>query len=125
MLKTGSSLGRELLEQRVWSRAHADGVDVAREHERGVPDRLAARELHLVGTQDHRMAAELDDAGLERHPRARRGLLEDERDDAVAQGVGGARRRLELGGAIEQREQLVGAQLGAGEEVARQGREDT
>jgi len=46
-------------------------------------------------------------------------------DDAVAQGVGGARRRLELGGAIEQREQLVGAQLGAGEEVARQGREDT
>ena len=119
------ALGGELLEQRVGPGAHADGVDVAREHERGVPDRLAARELHLVGAQDHRVAAELDDAGLEGHARARRGLLEDERDDAVAQRVGRARRGLELGGAVEQRAQLVGAQLGAGEEVARQGGEDT
>ena len=57
---------------------------MAREHERGVADRLAARELHLVGAQDDRVAAELDDAGLERQPRARRGLLEEQRDAPAA-----------------------------------------
>ena len=116
------ALGRQLLEQRVRARAHADGVDVAREHERRVPDRLAARELHLVGAQDHRVPAELDDPRLEGDARARRRLLEDERDDAVAQRVRRARRGLQLGGAVQQRPQLVGAQLGAGEEVARQAR---
>jgi hypothetical protein len=52
------------------------------------------------------VAAELDDAGLERHARARRRLLEDQRDvrpssAREARGAPSARR------AVEQREQLV------------------
>ena len=73
-------VGGELLEHRVRAGPHADRADVAGEHERGVAQRLAARELEVVGAQDHRMAPELDDAGLEGHPRPRRGLLEDQRD---------------------------------------------
>jgi hypothetical protein len=119
------ALGRQLLQQRVGARAHADGVDVTGEHARGVAGRFAARDLHLVGAQDHRVAAELHDPRLEGHARARRRLLEDQRDDTVAQRIGRARRGLQLGGAVEQRPQLVGGQFGAGEEVARQGREDT
>ena len=42
------------------------------------------------------MAAELEDAGLERQPRARRGLLEDQRDGAALERARGERRRLEL-----------------------------
>ena len=51
-----------------------------REDERGVAQRLAARDLQLARAQHDRVAAELEDAGLERQPRARRRLLEDERD---------------------------------------------
>ena len=44
-----------------------------------------AGQLHLVGAQDHRLAAELDDADLKGQARARRGLLEDERHAAARQ----------------------------------------
>jgi hypothetical protein len=71
------------------------------------------------------VAAELDDARFEGDAGARRGLLEDERDHAVLQRARGARRRLQVGGALQQGFELIGAELGAGEEVARQGREDT
>ncbi len=59
-----------------------DRGDVPGEHERRVAQRLAARELELVGAQHHGVAAQLVDPHLERHARARRGLLEDQRDAA-------------------------------------------
>ncbi len=93
-------------------------ADMAREHERGVAQRLAARELQLVGAQHHRMAAELVDAHLEGDARPRRGLLEDQRDAAPGERPRGERRGLQLERAVEQRVQLGGAQLRAGEEVA-------
>ena len=64
------------------------------------------------------MPAELDGARLKRGPRARRRRLEDERDRAPAQRIGAQRGRLELLGTIEQADELVTAQLLAGEEVA-------
>ena len=103
---------------RVGARAHADGRDVAREHERGVAQRLAARELQLVGAQHDRVAAELVDADLERQPRARRGLLEDQRDAAPGERLRGERRALQLERAVEQRVELAARQLGPGEEMA-------
>ena len=39
--------------------AHADRVHVARQHQRGVARRLAARELQLALAQHHRVAAQL------------------------------------------------------------------
>jgi len=115
-------VGGELVEHLLGPGAHADGGDVAREHERGVAQRLAARELQLVGAQHDGVAAQLVDADLEGQPRARGGLLEDQRDAARAQRVRGQRRGLELERAIEQRAQLVGGQLGSGEEMPWQGR---
>jgi hypothetical protein len=115
----------ELLEDGVGAGAHADGIDVARQHERGVPHRLAPRELHLVAAQDHRVAAELDDPGLERHARARRRLLEHERHDPFGERVRRARRGLQLARATQQPVEVVRGQLRSGEEVARQGGEDT
>ena len=54
------------------------------------------------------MAAQLEDADLDRDARARRGLLEDERDGPAGQRARGERRRLELERAVEQRVQLGG-----------------
>jgi hypothetical protein len=60
------------------------------------------------------MPAELDDTRLERQARAGRGLLEDERDDRAAQRVRRARRRLELLRAVQQRDEVVAAELFTG-----------
>ncbi len=111
---------RELLEQRVRPGAHADRRDVTRQHARGVADRLAAREVQLVAPQHDRLAAELEDPGLEGQPRARRVLLEDERDAAALERARGQRRRLQRVRAIEQGEQLVALELRPGEQMARQ-----
>ena len=54
-------------------------VDVAREHLRGVGDRLAAAELDVARGEEQGVAAELVHAHFERDPRARRGFLEDHR----------------------------------------------
>jgi hypothetical protein len=115
----------QLLEDRVVARAHADGVDMARENERRVAGRLVARELELVRPQDQRVACQLDDAGLERDPRARGRLLEQKRHVASLQGARGVRSRFELERPVEQGVEVVGAQLGAGEEMPRQAREHT
>ena len=63
----------------------ADHHDVAhaRDHLRGVLDRLAAAELRVARVEEDRRAAELVHAGLERQARARRLLLEDHRQRAV------------------------------------------
>ena len=97
------------------------GGDVAGEHERGVAQRLAARELQLAGPQDHRVAAELDDPGLERHARAGRGLLEQQRHRAAVERARGRGRALEREGAVQQRGELAGREFGAVEEVHRVG----
>jgi hypothetical protein len=67
------------------------------------------------------VAAQLDDACLEREPCAGRGPLEDQRDH-----VAGERRRrpgcrLELEGPVEQRLELAGLKLGTREEVVGHG----
>ena len=90
-----------------------------REHARGVAQRLAADELQLVGTQHHRVAAQLDDAGLEATRAC--GSTASGRCSATerpSSALRGARRGLERGGAVEERVELVARQLGAGEEVA-------
>ncbi len=59
--------------------ADHDRVDVARQHARGVGDRLAAAELHLGAGQHDRLAAEFAHRDVERNARARRGPVEDHR----------------------------------------------
>ena len=112
----------EAFEHLVRSGAHADRGDVAREHERRVAQRLAARELQLVGAQHDGVAAELVDADLEGDARARRGLLEDQRDAAPVQRARGQRRRLQLQRAVEQRRQLAGGKLGSSQKLPWHGR---
>jgi hypothetical protein len=88
---------------------------VAREDPRRVPDGLAAGELQVVAAQDDGLAAELEDPGLEGEARARRVLLEDQRDAAALERPRGQRRLLQRVRAVEQRVQLVAVELGAGE----------
>jgi len=75
----------EALDQVLAERADHHDVDHPRDHARHVLDRLAARELRVVPVQVDRDAAELVHAGLERHARARAGLLENHRERSVAQ----------------------------------------
>jgi plastocyanin len=63
------------------------------------------------------MAAELDHAGLERHARARRGVLEQQRDRAAVERPRRSRRPLERERTVEQRRELPWGELGAVEEV--------
>ena len=77
--------GGQLLEPVLAEGAHHDGVDVAAQHCGGVAQRFAAAELGGARVDDHRVAAELVDADLERHPGAGGGLLEDDGDAAPGQ----------------------------------------
>ena len=71
MLKTGiERVRRRAPRAPRRARAHAHGGHVAREDARRVARPTRRAELHLAGAQDHRVAAELDDAGLEGQPRA-------------------------------------------------------
>jgi plastocyanin len=63
------------------------------------------------------MAAELDDAGLERDARARRRVFEEQRHGAAVERAGGGRGLLEGERATQQRRELVGGELGAVEEM--------
>src|SRR4051812_17382053 len=107
----------ELRDDRVRPGADPDRVDEARQHESGVAHRLAAGDLHLALAQHHRVAAELVHADLEREPRARRGLVEDQRDAAPREGLGAEPIALQLERAVEEPVELVGGKLVAGEEV--------
>jgi hypothetical protein len=71
------------------------------------------------------MTAKLEYAGLEGHPRAGGGGLEDERDRAAGERARGERLGLEDRRPIEQLIQLSGAELCSGEEVARQAQQCT
>ena len=68
---------RQLVDVGLRERADHDRVEIAREHHRGVAHGLAAAELELALRHVERVAAELVHADLERHARARRGLVED------------------------------------------------
>ena len=68
-------------------RADHDDVDHARNHLGGILDRLATAQLRIAGIQEHRVTAELVDAGFERQARARGILLEDHGQRAVMQRV--------------------------------------
>ena len=98
------ALGDEL----VGARADPDRGGVTREDVCGVANALAPAQLEVLGPQDHRMAAELRHAGLERHPRTGRGLLEDQRHRAPLERVGLQRRGLQLDRTVQQRAQLLG-----------------
>jgi endonuclease/exonuclease/phosphatase family metal-dependent hydrolase len=115
----------QLVDHPLLAGAHADRRRVAGEDQRRVAQRLPARELQLARAQDHRMPPELHHGGLERRARARRGLLEQQGDGAALQRPRGGGRLLERERPVEQRGQLRGLQLQAGEEVARQARECT
>ena len=82
---------RQLRDGVVIERADHDGVDIARQHARGVGDGLAAAELHLVGREHHRLAAELAHRDLEGNAGAGRRPLEDHGERLAGQrAVGGA-----------------------------------
>ena len=120
MLNTGTeAYSASSCEHRVGPGADAHGRHLAREHQGGVARRLAARELHLAGAQHDRVAAQLVDAHLEGHARARRGLLEDQGHAAPGQSARGERRVLQLDRAVQQRVSSRRAKLGACEEVGR------
>jgi hypothetical protein len=68
-----------LLDARLVARAPDDGIDVAGQHAGGVGDGLAAAELARLRVDDHRGAAELGDAHLERDAGAGAGLVEQHR----------------------------------------------
>jgi hypothetical protein len=74
--------------------------------------------MYLVGAQDHRVPAELEDAGLERRAGARRRLVEHERHRAPFERPRGEWRVLERGGAIEQQREPVRVELFAGDEMS-------
>ena len=112
----------ELSELGIGTGAHADGGHVPGEHQRGIAQRLATRQLQLLGAQHDGMTAELVDADLEGQPRARGGLLEDQRDAATVERARGERRRLELERAVQQRVELAGRELRASQKIAWHGR---
>src|SRR5262249_41123494 len=76
---------------------------------RGVLERLATGELHLVREQDDGRAAELRDRDRERDPRPRRRLREVEPERPLREErLGGC---LQLGGEIEHRLELVAREV--------------
>ena len=87
-------------------------VDHAADHPRAVLDRLGAAQLAVARGQVHHAAAQLVHAGLEAHPGAGRGLLENHRQRAVGQRMVllvGLELLLDDGGALEQPGVFVGA----------------
>ena len=75
----------ELLDVVLGERADDDAVEVAREDDRSVAERLAAPELQLVGREVEPDPAELGDSDPEGDARARRRLLEDQADRPAGQ----------------------------------------
>ena len=92
----------ELLDGAVRAGPDPHGCDEARQHEREIPQRLAARQLRLALPQHHRVAAELAHADLEGHPRAGGGPLEDQRDGPACERLRRVAVGLEVQRAVEQ-----------------------
>ena len=111
----------EVLHVLLRERTDHDAVDVAAHHVGRVFDGLAHAQLDVVGVQEHRLRAELLDADLEAHARARAGLHEDHGHGAAGEhGVDLAAYLcgLQLGGEVEQRLDLNGREVVDGQEAA-------
>ena len=111
----------EVLDVLLGEGADHDAVDVAAHHVGGVLDGLPDAQLDVVGVQEHGLGAELLDPDLEAHARARTGLHEHHGDGAA--GEEGMRHAppahvLELGGEVEQGDDLGGGEVADGEEAA-------
>ena len=106
---------RERLDVGLLEGTDHDSVEVARKHDGGVLDGLAAAELQIAGRQVEPHAAELVDPDLERDARAGRGLLEDHPERAAGEEVVLLPRFLEalqLVSEVEHLEQLGSAPVG-------------
>jgi hypothetical protein len=99
--------------------AEHDRVGVARQHPRGVLDRLAAGELGAVAGQDRDLAAQLAHRDLEADPGPGRGLLHDDRD--VPPGQPWRRRvgprRLPRRAGVDERGQPIAIEIAQRDEV--------
>ena len=110
----------ELVDVGLLERADHDPVEVAGEHHRGVLDRLAAAELQVAGGEVEARPAELRDADLEAHARARGRLLEDHPERAALEQPMRhplALARLQPVGVVEDEHELLGRPVVDAEEV--------
>ena len=107
----------QLLDVGVIVGADHDAVEVAREHARGVADRLAPAELDVAGGEEERVSAELEGADLEGDAGAGAALGEDHPQRLAGERLVGVVAPLHAGGEIEDGEQLGAGEVGDGEEV--------
>src|SRR5690348_5577433 len=107
----------QLLDVLMSERANHDAVDVARQHARGVGDRLPASELPVARREEERVSAQLKRPDLERDARARRRLHEDHGERLSGERLLVVRAASHAFGEHEQRVELVASGVGNGEEV--------
>ena len=113
---------RHLVDARLRVGAPDDDRGLAAEHPGHVGDRLAHADAGQLAVDEHRVAAELGDAGGERRLGAQGGLVEDHRDRARAgERLRVVRRGLERGGQVQHPALLLGAQVVVAEEVTGHG----
>ncbi len=109
---------RQLLHLLVGAGADDQGVEVAREHPRRVPDRLPPVHLALPVGEEDRVGAELERADLEGDPGPGRALGEEEPDASPGERPRPVRRALEVGREREGRRELIPGEIGDRQEVA-------
>ena len=95
-----------------------DAIEVARQHPRGVANRLAAAELDVARREEESVAAELEGPDLEGHPGAGRRLREDHPQGLAEQGFFPVAALLHPGGQVEEGNELGFAEVWDCEEVA-------
>jgi hypothetical protein len=114
-------IARELVDVGLGERPDHDRVEVAREDERGVLDRLAAAELEVGGREVEADPAELPDPDLERDPGAGRRLLEDHPERPAGKKtllLAGGLGVLQLVGQVEHTQEVLAAPVGDSREVS-------
>ena len=93
--------------------ADGDGIDITRQHARGVLDALTAADLHILCREHQRRTAKLADPDLEGNAGTRRRLLKDHRHRLSGKRpwpvLAGLQRRFHLSRMIEHGLQRVGA----------------
>ena len=110
----------ELLDVVLREGADHQAVEVAREHRRGVAQRLAAAELQVRRGQVEPVAAELRDPDLERDARPGRGLLKDHPERPAGKELvllATLLALLEVVGEVENAQQLLAAPVRNSREV--------
>ena len=110
---------RHLLDRVLAVGAPHDHRGLPAEHPRHVGDRLALADAGQGAVDQHRVPAELGDAGGERRLRAQRRLVVDGGDgERAGERLRVVRRPLQLDGEVEHRSLLGGAEVVVGEEGA-------